>query len=451
MSSSCSIQPQICVDSPELRLPPEILMQVFAECCSEQDPIHTSIAVILSWVSWEWRTIALAMPELWASFSFKIAQLSLGQSEQRDEIIFRLLRLHLERSAGHPLSFDADFSKAKASPAALYLISLLAEHSERWASAKLPFSSVFSPIFVRLNGHLGRLESLDLKLQGIQDPNEGLYSTYFAVAPRLRRLTLGSGFPRKIPFPNEQLLELHLGAPATLEMLQFLTLCPCPNLTRLVLNPYYPLKLHGPQTLPAFLHLHTLILAIRDGYSRNPIIEILNLLTAPSLQTLEIVGVGEIQLPPHTFASFLERSGCAPQTLSITFKDNLPVPILLRNLRALPSLTRFVVLARGKDAMDSVALILQALMVNLSDPFDAQLLPNLASLELQTASFHPALLDMVASRVTPIPGGARLETLTLRNTPDTEADRKRLQSFQDSGMRVVSLGRYKPCRSTLFI
>ncbi|KAJ7444871.1 hypothetical protein FB451DRAFT_72614 [Mycena latifolia] len=459
MSSIC-IHPQLGLGAdseryPEQRLPPEILMQVFSECCcSEQYPIHTSLAVLLSQVCWEWRDVALSMPPLWASFSLKIAQLSkagFGQSDlQRDEIIFRLLRLHLERSAGYPLSFDVDFSKAETSPAALSLVSMLTEHSERWGAVKLPLSSALRPLFDRLSGRLGRLESLDLRLQGMNDPNGGTDCVYFEVAPRLRRLVLGSSLPRKLPFPKHQLTELHLGAAPTMEMLQFMTLCPCPHLTRLTLNPYFSLRLPNlPQSLPPFMHLHTLTLAIRDGYTRNPIVEVLNLLTTPTLQNLEVIGLREIRLPPQAFASFLERSGCTLQTLTIAFKENLPVPRLLSILRALPSLTHFAVIARGQDAMEAVDLILDSL--TLSDPVSPHLLPNMASFELQTASFHPALLDMVASRVSCDPGCASLNTLALRNTPDTKAVRQRLQSLKARGLTVLCLPRYKPPRSTLIM
>jgi hypothetical protein len=393
------------------------------------------------------------MPALWASFSIKIAQLAPDgfgeQNSPRNGIISRLLRLHLERSASCPLSFEADFSKAEVSPAALDLVAALVEHSERWADVKLPFLTALAPLFARLSGRLGRLESLDLRLQGIPDQSEGADSTYFEVAPRLRRLVLGASLPRKMPFPNNQLTELHLGAAPTLEMFRFMTLCPCPHLTTLILNPYYPLTLPTlPQSLPALMHLHTLILAIRDGYSRNPIIEVLDLLTTPALQNLEIVGVREIQLPRLAFASFLERSGCMLRTLTITFKNNLPFHTLLSNMRVLSSLTHFTVFARGK-AEGIVALILQSL--TLPDADSGPLLPNLVSFELQAASFHPAVVDMVAARLIHSPECSRLEKLILHNIPQTKAARQRLRSFHDQGLTISFLPRYKPSRSALFI
>ncbi|KAJ7087801.1 hypothetical protein C8R44DRAFT_991255 [Mycena epipterygia] len=152
-------------------------------------------------------------------------------------------------------------------------------------------------------------------------------------------------------------------------MFHFLTLCPCPHLTHLILNPYYPLKLPTiPQPLPAFMQLHTLTLAIRDGYSRNPIIEVLDRPLAPK--------PGSCQ----AFASFLTRSGCLLHTLRIIFTDNAPT--LLSNLRALPSLTHFTIIAHGHQTMRAVDSILQWLTLLDSSDGDTRLLPNLTSSEL---------------------------------------------------------------------
>ncbi|KAJ6525664.1 hypothetical protein B0H19DRAFT_1198286 [Mycena capillaripes] len=443
------------VGPPADRLPAELLMEIFSECCFDRYPIDASVPMCLSHVCARWRALTLSMPTLWASFSIKVAQLSEAgfgvQNSPRNEIISRLLHLHLERSARCPLSFDVDFNKAEMSPAALNLVGALVEHSDRWANVKLPFSSVFAPLFARLSGRLGSLESLDLRLHGNLDHSEGAHSTYFEVAPQLRRLALGASLPRKMPFPKNQLTELHLGAAPTMDMFQFMTLCPCPHLTTLVLNPYYPLKLPAiPRPLPTLMHLHTIILAIRDGYSRNPVMEVLDLLTAPSLQNLEVVGVREIQLPRQAFASFLERSGCTLRTLTIAFKDNLLFPALLSNLRAVSSsLTHLIIFARGKEE-DIVDHILQAL--TLPDAVvDDHLLPNLASFQLQASSFHPELLDFVASRIVYRPDCLRLQNLILHNTPNTKAARQRLQSFLDQGLIVSYRRRYKPSRATLFI
>ncbi|KAJ7047023.1 hypothetical protein C8F04DRAFT_1172797 [Mycena alexandri] len=393
------------------------------------------------------------MPALWATFSIKITELVEpgfgGEYTLRNEGVLRLLDVHLERSAKSSLSFNLDLHKmGNEMPAvALDLLTPLVEHSERWKFVKLPYAPEFASLLASLIGRLGRLQSLDLRIQGMLG-NEGVDNNYFAVAPQLQRLALGASLAQKMPFPHDQLTELHLGASPTMELSQFMTLCPCPYLTTLVLNPYYPLQRQPtPQPLAPLLHLHTLILAIRDGYSRNPVIEILDLLTAPSLQNLEVVGVREIQLPRQAFVAFLERSGCTLQALSITYKDNLPVPTLLSNLRAVPSLTHLAIFARGKEhtALD---LILQSL--TLSDPSREPLLPNLTSFQLQATNFRATVVDMVASRLAYglESNISRLRELILHNMPDTEAAR-RLDSFDDKGLVVSYPPRYT--RSTLFI
>ncbi|KAJ7905734.1 hypothetical protein B0H14DRAFT_2661365 [Mycena olivaceomarginata] len=388
-------------------LPTETVMGIFSHCCSERYPLHASIPLRLSHVCAAWRALALSMPTLWASFSINI-----GDDE--------LLHLHLERSAQCPLSFDANFGKKNPSPAALDLVAALAQHSDRWSHAKLPFWSDFAPItFARLRGRLGRLESLDLRIHGWVDQRDGANSTYFEDAPRLRRLALGASLSREMPFPPNQLTFLHLGAGPTMEFLHFLALCPCPHLTTLILNPHYPTKLPGtPQPLPPLVYLHTLILAIRDGYSRNPIIDVLDPLTTPSLSTLR---------NRRAFTSFLERSGCTLRTLAVAFRDTLPFSAVQSNLQLLPSLTHLIFFARGKKGT-IVDLLLQSLTTT-------SLLPNLTSLELKAARFHPAVVDFAASRL----------------SAEEAAHRERLESFRDQGLVVSYLPRYKPSRSALLI
>jgi hypothetical protein len=233
-----------------------------------------------------------------------------------------------------------------------------------------------------------------------------------------------------------------------MEFSHFLALCPCPHLTTLILNPHYPIKFPGPpQPLPPLAHLHTLILAIRDGYSRNPIIDVLDPLTTPSLSILEIVGVQEVQLLRRAFTSFLERSGCTLRTLAVAFRDTLPFSAVQSNLQLLPSLTHLIFFARGNKGT-IVDLLLQSLNTT-------SLLPNLISLELKAARFHPAVVDFAASRLVCGPGSdcSRLEELVLHNAPNAEeaAHRERLESFRDQGLVVSYLPRYKPSRSVLLI
>jgi hypothetical protein len=231
-----------------------------------------------------------------------------------------------------------------------------------------------------------------------------------------------------------------------MEFLHFLALCPCPHLTTLILNPHYPMKLPGPP-LPPLVHLHTLILAIRDGYSRNPIIDVLDPLTTPSLSTLEIVGVQEAQLLRGAFTSFLERSGCTLRTLAVAFRDTLPLSAVQSSLQLLPSLTHLIFFSHGNKGT-IVDLLLQSLTTT-------SLLPNLISLELKAARFHPAVVDFAASRLVCGPGSdcSRLEELVLHTAPDAEeaAHRERLEAFRDQGLVVSYLPRYKPSRSALLI
>ncbi|KAK7020436.1 F-box domain-containing protein [Favolaschia claudopus] len=428
-------------------LPAEILILIFSCCCRERYTLHASLPLALSHVCRLWRDVAYSVPSLWASFSLFIS--SQRRPPDNQGLLF-LLRLHLEQSAAHPLSFHVSgvFKDPHVSPAAsvLDLIAALVDHSDRWLNVKIPLKDALAPIYNRLCGRINRLESLDLRVHGIPG-NLGVDCTYFGEVPHLRHLGIGSSLTFQMPFPSNQLTSLHLGAASTMDMCRFMTHCPCPQLTSLTLNPH--LAHSAPlQILPPFLHLKTLILAIRDGYSRNPVIDVLEHLTTPSLERLEVVGLREIQLPARAFEAFIQRSGCTLRCLAINFKDFLPFPLLKHNLHILSaSLTHLSVLNRGKTSI-TVDLILRSLTVNNAST-DC-LLPNLLCFEVHAPSFRTSVLDFVASRRVRTPGISMLMKLILHNSPETETDRARLESLCGQGLVLLSLPPYKMHKSDLF-
>ncbi|KAJ7063479.1 hypothetical protein C8F01DRAFT_1251016 [Mycena amicta] len=266
-------------------------------------------------------------------------------------------------------------------------------------------------------------------------------------APRLQKLALASSLPFNFPFPNSQLCELHLGAAATLDMFQFMEQCSWPCLTTLILNPFYPLKFRGASAHIPLTQLKTLVLAIRDGYSRNPIIDVLDILATPALENLEVWGLREILIPRQSFASFIERSNCTMTSLRLTFKDNVPVPNLLSNFRTLAMLSHLAIFALGSDAMNPTAKVLSAL---ISSADAESLLPHLVDLELQTTSFLPVLMDMVESRLASRANCTRLERLACHNAaPPTEY--QRLTAFTARGLTILWPPRHRPAKSHVFI
>ncbi|KAF7304969.1 F-box domain-containing protein [Mycena kentingensis (nom. inval.)] len=424
-------------------LPTEILMAIFAALCISDPPytLQTSPALTLSHVCASWRSLALSMPELWAGFIVKLPQSYVCEQSTQE-----LLHMHMQRSGNHPLTLDVDFGTSEAK--ALY--SLLVEQSNRWRQVRIPLSEASVPHLAPLRDRLALLERLHLRLDGTIG-YRGEQHNYFVSAPKLRELTLASSLPFHLPFPTQQLTHLRLGATVTLDAFSFLEQRSWPCLETLVLNPFYPFKLPpNPRPLSPFPRLHTLVLAIRDGYSRNPILDVLCILEAPALKHMHCYGLREVILPHRAFTAFVERSACAIISLQITFRDNLPVASLLANLRTLSdTLTHLVVFALGTDAMSVTATILTALVAT-----DAVcLLPSLISLEFQSASFNEALLDMAESRIVSTDSCTRLERLILHNTPSSDASNiwQRLTALAASGIALSWLPRHKPAKSSVFI
>ncbi|CAK5277618.1 unnamed protein product [Mycena citricolor] len=422
------------------RFPPELLIEIFGVCCTEQSSILSSNAVCISHVCALWRSLALSSPLLWTSFSLGPKKLSKqGFSAVAEEVITRLLRLHLERSQSCLLSFEADFSITSSSmhadAVALNLLSLLVCHSQRWERVKLAISPALEPVYSTLRGRLPHLTSLEFYPFGFT-AYQSSEPDFLETAPKLERLVIGNYLPQDVPVPLHQLTELHLGAAVTWDLMYFLSRGCSPRLRTLVLNPYHPAKKpYQVAQVPVFPELRRLVLVMR-GFSRNPIVEVLNLLTAPSLTTLEFVCRREFQIPTSAIAAFLERSSTRLAELHITFKAKILVPQLLRTLCTLPSVTQFVIVAWGLEAFQCVEGILLGLHQSA-----VSILPNLRMLEIQAAAQPTSLLDLVRSRMHPIDGCAALEQLVLHDVP-FQAD-----ALEGQGLTIFRLPRLKPSES----
>ncbi|KAF7294782.1 F-box domain-containing protein [Mycena indigotica] len=432
-------------------LPPEILMEVFSYCCLPSQSyyrLQKSPALSLIQVCQEWRSIALRMNELWASFALRLP--SLTGSTTVEQNLLELLSLHLARSNSHPLSIDVDIDNSpncSLSEAGLQYIILLCQHSRRWFDVKLPINHTTLPLLTsHLSGSLPCLESLHLRLDGaIGKGSHG--APFFANhATNLRKLVLLCSMPFDLPLPTVQLTEMHLGAAATMALLQIIDNGAWPCLTILHLNPYYQLKSSDgpPRLLP---RLKKLIIALRDSYNRNPIIDLLDSLQTPVLESFEVWGLRGIILPRHSFVCFMQRASCKITHLRVTFQDSLTTSNLLHNLRTLPMLSHLGIFALGSEAMNTAADILQALTISSSSDY---LLPHLTSFELQIASFLTILLDMVESRLAPRDNFSPIQCVACHNSPPT-TDSARLAALTKQGVVLLWPPRERPRKNAIFM
>ncbi|KAJ7286080.1 hypothetical protein C8J57DRAFT_1496759 [Mycena rebaudengoi] len=208
-------------------VPSEILMEIFTQSCSGIYPIcfqccNNDFArydyginafdiakYFFHKVCAHWRVIVLSMPNLWASFSLPATLVRGARDSWHKRAVLSLLHTHLDRSLDSPLTIEVNLPKNKPSSQTLAILAALVDHSERWASVRLPFAPPFIPSLSRLSGRLGQLESLDLRLKGLNDSEA--YPDFF-VTPRLRRLVLGSSVSCRLPFPKNQAHRTSLGS-----------------------------------------------------------------------------------------------------------------------------------------------------------------------------------------------------------------------------------------------
>ncbi|KAJ7111780.1 hypothetical protein C8R44DRAFT_985275 [Mycena epipterygia] len=184
--------------SPILRIPSELLVEIFSLCWFSFTPafdvvIRTKasfeveiqrlahlLLLTLSQVCSRWHAIAMGTPSLWATIELDNV---LWDVPVHAEKVVRLLRCSLDR--GSNCLIDLSIANQVNKPAFQPVIDLLASNSERWRSLELHASVSFIEAFSGIRGRLPRLASLNIDIFDQESDVVDLFS----VAPNLERVT----------------------------------------------------------------------------------------------------------------------------------------------------------------------------------------------------------------------------------------------------------------------
>ncbi|KAJ6458894.1 hypothetical protein DFH09DRAFT_1062962 [Mycena vulgaris] len=315
--------------SPIRRVPPEVLCEIFLHCLPKTTYIQASVAhcpLLLTQVSSNWRSVALATPALWTSIAVNLTP----QSCLPD---LRLIETWIARSGLCPLSFHIAESIQKDHYDARMLTSasileLFAPHYSRWQHIRLEYQDWrIETGFSKLpcDTPPQSLETLHLA-RDFWRPTEETQLSLMLSAPRLRNCTWVSNTDLgtfRAPFP--QLAKLFLERPLVAEDFMHV-LSEGANLSAC---QFFVLASSGsnlaPRTVPFVLrhNLRSLDLTA-DLFGRLFNQLELPCLTEISVRRFDIVPHPAPVWPQQEFMSLLLRSKCSLEVLSFSDMDITP-------------------------------------------------------------------------------------------------------------------------------
>jgi len=226
--------------SPSLRLPPEILSEIFIRCLPEgRNPICSlsDAPLLLGLVCRSWRDVSLSTPHLWSSIHVAFSKsiyVAPTMGAKRHGV-----KAWLDRSGSLPLSFSifgnshfrhdigAADPEQKQETEMFYdhlkqLFQYFIQQTHRWQNVELRLNRAFANVLGEaitdsgnLDWQMSLLDSLTFHLLAIstEDINSSWVSKLLA-APHLRHLSIGSNIPHVLkhleqPNPNLQQLTVH--------------------------------------------------------------------------------------------------------------------------------------------------------------------------------------------------------------------------------------------------
>ncbi|KAF8206198.1 hypothetical protein K438DRAFT_1963283 [Mycena galopus ATCC 62051] len=312
--------------SPIRRLPPEVLGEIFVQCIPRAEFIQAAVKrhpLLLTQISSNWRSVALATPALWTSIKVKLSTTSCLPK-------LDLIKTWIARSGSCPLSFYIEESIQKdyydeGMLTSAAVLELYAPHYHRWRNIRLQYQDWrIETGFLKLPRDVPpqSLESLHLG-RDFWPATEFDQLSQLLSAPRLRECSWISNTDLgafHAPFP--QLTTLFLERPmvaedfmhilcegAKIERCQFFVLASAiSNLA----PPVSPLVLrHNLRSLNLTADLF------------GPLF---NQLELPSLTHISLrrFDIGPPVWPHHEFMSLLMRSKCLLEEISLGDMDISP-------------------------------------------------------------------------------------------------------------------------------
>ncbi|KAJ7034014.1 hypothetical protein C8F04DRAFT_1102765 [Mycena alexandri] len=293
---------------PVLTIPPEITSEIFLHCLPEDNepPSRNDVPIVLLAVCTAWRSVAISVPELWESLCLDVGRIPHSISTNTFNAI--------------P---DIWFGRAYSRPLTLSLrgggwyrrdyFDLLRCYAPRLRSLSLHLDM---PDFQGLKdiGPFPLLQALTIGLPFNEGQTvENLESDIFEDAPVLRQLSLVEGTVLSfIPLPLERLTVLYADLSSTDECLAALKSSPLlTDCTFRFGNEVY----HGPEVSHSRLQSLTLFRGKENFYATG---DIFNHITLPSLHTLKISGVDDLN-EDGALEAFISRS--SPPLRKFHFND----------------------------------------------------------------------------------------------------------------------------------
>ncbi|TFK41284.1 hypothetical protein BDQ12DRAFT_433445 [Crucibulum laeve] len=378
------------LDAPVIRiLPAEVISEIFtffSPPLSFNDPCSlnpVTRSLFLGSVCKIWREIAWSTPRLWNSVHLELS---------RDRLLSQELILDqwLSRAGSLPLSIRITCESSESMhwdltpPTAIMEKVMLHAGRCHTLDFRLPLSTV--DCLRSATGHFTTLTSLSILPPGGQTARSRKTDA-FSIAPQLQHVKLYSIYLSATVLPWENVTHFearHFYVDECLEVLRR-----APNLVRCE----FPTIVDGDDSYsitkaPIFLpHLRKLLLGVER---RAEIAIIFDLITAPGLVDLQL-NIIKCEIPHDSFTSFLDRSTCPLQRLSL-LAPTLSHSQWMQYFQALPSLVHLQLDVSSlvepiSEALNNQSLLALTLPACSVSSTTSVLLPKLQTLEYSGPRF----------------------------------------------------------------